>query len=161
VQDHVHARQAGGGAVLLLALKSDVLASFRRDLQEQRARAAGGVVGSGCGHCVMRRNANHLGDHATDFGGRVKLPLALAALGGEVPHQVLVGVAENIVVLGAIQREVEGGVFEDGDQRSDCCYQGRLTRCRPNAARSGISACARGAAKLSERCPKNEQFYLL
>jgi hypothetical protein len=40
--------------------------------------------------------------------------LALATLGGEVPHQVLVGVAEDVVVLGAVLREVELGL-EDAD----------------------------------------------
>ena len=63
-----------------------------------------------------RRDADHLGDDAADFGGRVELPLALAALGGEVPHQVLVGVAEDVVVLGAVLREVELGLLEDADQ---------------------------------------------
>ena len=32
---------------------------------------------------------------------------------------------------------------------------------RPNAARSGISACAECAAELPEQHPENEQFYLL
>jgi hypothetical protein len=36
--------------------------------------------------------------------------------------------------------------------RSDCCYQGRLARSRPNAARSGISACA-GAL---QNCPNKD-----
>ena len=48
--------------------------------------------------------------------GRVELPLALAALGGEVPHEILVGIAEDVVVLGAVLREVERGVLEDGDE---------------------------------------------
>ena len=34
--------------------------------------------------------------------------------------------------------------------RSDCCYQGRLARSRPIAARCSISACAGGAARLFE-----------
>ena len=63
-----------------------------------------------------RRDADHLGDDAADLGGRVELPLALAALGGEVPHQVLVGVAEDVVVVGAVLREVELGLLEDADQ---------------------------------------------
>ena len=33
-----------------------------------------------------------------------------------MPHQVLVGVAEDVVVLGAVLREVERGVLEDADQ---------------------------------------------
>ena len=51
----------------LLSFGRDVLAGFRRHLQEQRGRAAGGVVGSGGGHSVLGRNADHLGDDATDF----------------------------------------------------------------------------------------------
>jgi hypothetical protein len=33
-----------------------------------------------------------------------------------VPHQVFVGVAEDVVALGAVLGEVEGGVLEDGDE---------------------------------------------
>jgi len=33
-----------------------------------------------------------------------------------VPHQVLVGVAEDVVVLGAVLRDVELGLLEDADQ---------------------------------------------
>ena len=39
--------------------------------------------------------------------GRVELPLALAALGGEVPHEVFVGIAEDVVVLGTVLREIQ------------------------------------------------------
>jgi len=84
--------------------------------QEQRARAARGVVGGGRRPGVLRSDADHLRDHAAHLGRRVELPLALATLGGEVPHQVLVGVAEDVVVLGAVLREVELGLLEDADQ---------------------------------------------
>jgi hypothetical protein len=116
VQDHVHARETGGGHVLLLPFERDVLAGLRRHFQQQRARAAGGVVGGGGGARVRGRNADHPGDDAADFGRGVELPLALAALGGEMPHQVLVGIAENVVVLGAVLREIEFGFLEDADQ---------------------------------------------
>ena len=53
---------------------------------------------------------------AGDLGGRVELAFALAAFGGEVAHEVFVGVAQDIVAIGAVLGEVEGGVFEDGDQ---------------------------------------------
>jgi hypothetical protein len=46
----------------------------------------------------------------------VELPLALAAFGGEVPHQVFIGVAEDVVALGAVLGEVERRVLEDGDE---------------------------------------------
>ena len=48
--------------------------------------------------------------------GRVELTLALATLGGEVAHQVLVGIAEDVVVLRAVLREVELGLLEDADE---------------------------------------------
>ena len=35
------------------------------------------------------------------------MPLALAALGGEVPHQVFVGISEQVVAVGAVAPEVE------------------------------------------------------
>jgi hypothetical protein len=37
----------------------------------------------------------------------------------------------------------------------------KLARCRPIAARSSISVCAEGAARLSEEYPKFGQFWLL
>ena len=33
-----------------------------------------------------------------------------------MPHEILVGVAEDVVVLGAVLREIERGVLEDGDE---------------------------------------------
>ncbi|GAB6043472.1 hypothetical protein JCM17961_41500 [Endothiovibrio diazotrophicus] len=54
--------------------------------------------------------------HPAHLGGGVELPLALAALGGEVAHQVFVGVAEDVVALGAVAAEVQRRVLEDGDQ---------------------------------------------
>ena len=92
------------------------VAGFVGHLQQQRAGAAGGVVDGGGGGGLGLANADDLGHHPADLGGGVELPLALAALGGEVAHQVLVGVAEDVIALGAVLREIEGGVLEDGDQ---------------------------------------------
>ena len=61
-------------------------------------------------------DADDLRDDAADFGGGVELALALAALGGEVPHEVFVGIAQDVVALGAVLGEVEGLVLEDGDE---------------------------------------------
>ena len=41
------------------------------------------------------------------------VPLALAALGGEVSHEILVGVAKDVVVLSTVFREIKGGVLKD------------------------------------------------
>ena len=86
------------------------------DLEQQRSGAAGRVVDGGRGLAVVGGNADHPGDDAADLGRGVELPLALAALGGEVAHQVFVGVAEDVVVVGAVLREVELGLLEDADQ---------------------------------------------
>ena len=61
-------------------------------------------------------DAEDLRHDAADFGGGVELPLALAALGGEVPHQIFVGVAQDVVAVGAVLREIERLVLEDGDE---------------------------------------------
>ena len=61
-------------------------------------------------------DAEDLRHDAADLGGRVELALALAALGGEVPHEVFVGIAQDVVALGAVLREIERRVLEDGDE---------------------------------------------
>ena len=67
-------------------------------------------------------DAENLRDDAAHFGGGVELALALATLGGEVPHEVFVGVAEEVVAVGAVLREVEGGVLEDGDEVGEALH---------------------------------------
>ena len=116
MQDHVHARETGGGHIHLLPFECDVLASLGSDLEQERSRAAGGVVCSGSGDRVGGRDADDLRHDAADFGRGVELALAFAALTGEVPHQILVGIAEYVVVLGAVLRKIQRGVFEDGDE---------------------------------------------
>lgn len=93
-----------------------MFASLSSNLQQQRARAASGVVGRGGCDGVVRPDAEHLGDDAADLCRGIELTLALATLGGEVPHKILVGVAEDIVVLGAVLCEVELRVVEDGNE---------------------------------------------
>ena len=91
-------------------------ASLVAHLEQQRAGAAGRVVYRGVVAGLGAGDAQNLGHDAADLGGRVELALALATLGGEVPHQVFVGVAEDVVAVGTVLREVEGRVLEDGDQ---------------------------------------------
>jgi predicted aconitase with swiveling domain len=45
-----------------------------------------------------------------------RIQFAFATLRGEVPHQVIVGVAEDVVAVGAVLTEVERLVLEDSDQ---------------------------------------------
>ena len=116
VQDHVHTRQAAGGGVLFLPVEGDLGAGFITHLQQQRAGAAGRVINGGGvgGLCVA--NANNLRHYAADLSGGIELALALAALRGEVPHQVFVGVTQDVVTLGAVLGKIECFVLEDGDE---------------------------------------------
>ena len=116
VQDHVHAGESAGGGILLLAVDGGFCLCFVGDLEQKRAGAASGIVDGGFGSGVGLADAEDLGDDATDFGGGVELAFALATFGGEVAHEVFIGVAENVVAIGAVLGEVEGGVFEDGDE---------------------------------------------
>ena len=116
VEDHVHAGEACGGHVHLLAFERDLLACLGGDFEEQRAGAASGIVGGGGGDGVGGGDADDLGDDPADFGRGVELAFAFATLAGEVPHQIFVGIAEDVVVLGAVLREIEGGIFENGDE---------------------------------------------
>ena len=112
VQDHVHPRQRPGRVVHLLAVDRDVVCLVG-GLEQQRAGTAGGVV-DGLVRARAGADADHLCHDARDFGRRVELPLALARLGGEMPHQVLVGVAQQVVASGAVGAEVE--TVEYGNQ---------------------------------------------
>ena len=50
----------------------------------------------------VRVDADHLRHDPGHFGRGVELSLAFACLGGEVPHQVFVGIAEQVVALGSV-----------------------------------------------------------
>ena len=93
VQDHVHARQGAGGVIHLLTVDGEPLGSrLVTGLEQQGAGAAGGVVDGG----ILRRlatDADHLGQNARHLGRGIELPLGLARFGGEVAHQVFVGIA--------------------------------------------------------------------
>jgi hypothetical protein len=126
VQDHIHAGEVGGGAVLLLPVERHpqvgALRRLVRDLQQQRAGAAGGVIDGGVGRRVGSADAEDLRDDAADLGGGVELALALAAFGGEVAHEIFVGVAQQVIAVRAIPREVECGVLEDGDEVGEAIH---------------------------------------
>jgi hypothetical protein len=61
-------------------------------------------------------NADDFRHNAADFAWGVELPLAFSALGCEVPHQILVGITQNIIAVRAVLREIQRLVFKDGDQ---------------------------------------------
>ena len=122
VEDHVHAGEAGGGGVFFLAVGGDADAGCVGDFEEQGAGAASGVIDGGAGGGSAIADADDFGDDAADLGGGVELAFAFAAFGGEVAHEVFVGVAQNVVVIGAVFGEVEGFVFEDGDEVGEAVH---------------------------------------
>lgn len=61
-------------------------------------------------------DADNLGHDPADLGRRVELAFALTALGRKVPHQIFVGVAQNIIAIGPVLRKVEGVTLKDPDQ---------------------------------------------
>jgi hypothetical protein len=117
VQHHVHARQRRSGVVHLLAVQRQVqpgaVLGFVVGLEQQRAGAAGGVINAliGIGGLAKIEHQRH---RARDFCRGVELPFALAGLGGEMPHQVLIGVAQQVVAAGTVAAEVQP--LKDRDQ---------------------------------------------
>ena len=97
-------------------LSVTAVAGLVADLEQQGAGPAGGVVDGGGGAGLGVMDADDLRNDAADFSRRVKLAFALATLSGEVTHQVLVSVAEDVVALGPVLREIKRLVLEDGDQ---------------------------------------------
>ena len=116
MQDHVHSGESAGRRVFFLSVERDGCAGLVGDFQQQRAGAACRIVNRCAGARLRGPDAEDLGHDAADLGGSVELALALATLGGEVPHQILVGVAEDVVAVGPVLREVEPLVLEDRDQ---------------------------------------------
>ncbi|MPM16283.1 hypothetical protein SDC9_62661 [bioreactor metagenome] len=60
--------------------------------------------------------AYYFGHHPANFGRRVKLSLAFAALAGEMFHQVLVGIAHQVVVVGAVLPKIQSGGLKHSNQ---------------------------------------------
>ena len=119
VDDHAHPRHADGGEVALLPVETRFARGFGTGAQEEGAGTAGGVVdGEDAGAGVVR-DADEAGHHAAHFGRGVELALGLARLGGEVAHQVFIGVADQVVVRGAVAGEVQLRVLEDADELGD------------------------------------------
>ena len=93
VQDHVHARQTAG-----------------------RVIHGGSAGGPGVA------DAENLRNHPAHLGRGVELALAFAALGGEVAHQIFVGIAQDIIAIGAVPGKVEGRVLEDSDEVGEAIH---------------------------------------
>ena len=96
VQEHVDPAQVVGGQVDLLSEEPAahvLLTEHLRELQQQRARAAGRVVDAVDALLAHDRDA---GQHFADLLRREELTARLARVRGVHRHEVLVGVAEGV-----------------------------------------------------------------
>ena len=67
-------------------------------------------------------HVEHLGHHAAHLSGGVELPLALAALGSEVLHQILVGIAQQVIIGCAVEREVQFVALKLTNEFGECLH---------------------------------------
>ena len=116
VQDHVHPCEATGRRIFFLSVKRDFRASFVAHFEQERPRTAGRIVNgraaAGLG-IVIAKNLSH---DAAHLGRRVELAFALATFGSEMPHEVFVGIAQDVVAIGPVFREIERLSLEDSDK---------------------------------------------
>ena len=119
VEDHVHLGECRRRVVHFLTVEGQVQAGtapgFVMRLEQQRAGPAGDVVDGlvGAGGAA---DTDHPGHDARNLGGGIELPLTLARFGGEVAHQVLIGVAHDVVAFGGVALEVKPRRVENGNQ---------------------------------------------
>lgn len=115
VHDHVHPGEAPGGDIHLLPEDRDRDIGHLGGLQQQgpgpACRVIDGLFGAG-----RTADPGHCGDNPGHFGGGIELALGLPGLRREVAHQIFIGVAQNVVAIGAVFREVQLFPAEDVDQ---------------------------------------------
>jgi len=112
VENQVHFRKARRRGFFFLAVNGDVEGGFVSCANEERARTARRVVNGGI-PVLDFPQANDFRQDAAHFCRGVELPLALAAFGGEVTHQVFVGIAQNVVAARLVVAKVEFRAFKD------------------------------------------------
>ena len=116
MQEHIHASQTTRSGVLLLPVERHRNTCRIAHLQQQRTRATGGIINRSGMSWLRIVNTNNLGHNPADFSRSVELTLTLPAFGSEVAHQVLIGIAKNIVAISAVLGEVEGFILKNRDQ---------------------------------------------
>ena len=87
VENHIHSGHVDGGQVFLLSVEVDSRASGRliHGAEKKGARTTGRVV-DGNTTALVVADTNNFGHQAAYLGGCIELSLALAGLGGKVPH---------------------------------------------------------------------------
>ena len=125
VENHVHPGQRGGGVVHFLAVDRQVVASGALGFVvglEQEGAGAGRRIVDGLAGTLGAAHADDLGHDAGHLRRGVELALALARLCGEVAHEEFVGVAQEVIALGAVGAEVERLIVEDGDEVGEAVH---------------------------------------
>ena len=115
VKNQVHFCKARRCGFFFLAVNGDVEGSLVGCADEERARTARGVV-NGSVPVLDFPKADDFCQDAAHFCRGVELPLALAAFGGEVAHQVFVGIAQNVVAARLVVAEIKFRAFKDGHE---------------------------------------------
>ena len=115
VNDHRHTRHTDGRVVELLSFKRHFALRLGTCSQQQRTGTACRVIDRDMLACIFG-DSHHFSHHTTHLGRGVELPFALARLGSEVPHQVLVRVTYQVIVCGTVVREIEVLVLKDSNQ---------------------------------------------
>src|SRR5690554_704736 len=113
VQNHIHARQSAGGVVHLLVEDRQPPRGLIAGFQQQGAGAAGGVVDGGILQNISI-DTDHFRQNLRDLRRGVELALGFARFGGEVAHQVFIGITEQVVAIGAVGGQIQS--FKDADQ---------------------------------------------
>ena len=123
MENHIHPGHVDGGQVFLLSVEVDSRAtgSFVHSTEKEGTRSAGRVV-DGNTTALVIADTNNLGHQSAYLGGCIELSLALAGLGGEVPHQVFVSVTDQIVIAGTVGTEIEVRILEDFDEGGNGVY---------------------------------------
>ena len=103
VQDHVHAGEVVGGRVHLLTVEFPHVLDLLRHPQQQRGRAAGGVIGA---LELLLPGGDDPGEDGADLLRGVELARLLPRTAGELADEVFVGIAQH-VGIGIAEPEVD------------------------------------------------------
>ena len=117
MQEHVHAAEGMGGAVHLLAEEGEVaLIGLTAHLDQERAGTAGGIADG-----VALLGSQQLRQQAGDLAGGVELARFFACIGSEALQEVLIHVANDVLLthdrgpeIQALIREVLKQEFQLG-----------------------------------------------
>ena len=116
MEDGVHLGKAGGGHVLFLSPARRAMLRLVHRANQKRTRTARRIANLDVFLFTVAK-PDDLCKNTGNFRRGVELSFALAALRGEVFHQVFVSVADDVVATGLVFLEVQLRALENGDKR--------------------------------------------